>query len=164
MEKIIRSILSNKAPGYDIVTASVLRDSLPATISIITNPINNPYYSNTFAKEWKAASDEPSYTRPISLLPVISKVCQRSSHSQFVDYLQSKGIIVNYKAEIGKFTQRYLPYFISPMILRRIWTPKKTLVVILEMFIIKKLGKMGVSVNTLAWFESYLSQLHRPFH
>ena len=95
--KIIRSLSSNKAPGLDKVTARVLKDSLPTTLSAITNPVNTSFSSNTFARAWKLAeviplvksgdADEPSSTRPISLLPIMSKVCERAAHSQFANFL-----------------------------------------------------------------------------
>ncbi|XP_044179151.1 uncharacterized protein LOC122960766 [Acropora millepora] len=93
--KIIRSLPSNKAPGLDKVTARVLKDSLPTTLSAIRNPVNTSFSSNTFARAWKLAeviplvksgdAEEPSNTRPISLLPIMSKVCERAAHSQFTN-------------------------------------------------------------------------------
>ena len=101
--KIIRSLPSNKTPGLDKVTARVLKDSLPMTLSAITNLVNTSFSSSTFAQVWKSAevipilksgdSDEPSNTRPISLLPIMSKVCERSAHSQFVKFLDQHGKI-----------------------------------------------------------------------
>ena len=89
--------LKMKAPGLDKVTARVLKDSLPTTLSAITNPVNTSFSSNTFARAWKLAeviplvksgdADEPSNTRPISLLPIMSKVCERAVYSQFVNFL-----------------------------------------------------------------------------
>ena len=40
VSKIIKNLPSNKAPGYDKVTARVLKDSSPVTVPIITNLIN----------------------------------------------------------------------------------------------------------------------------
>ena len=101
--KIVNSLPSNKALGYDQVRTKVLKDSLPATLPTITNLINNSFSSNTFAQAWRSAEvnpilksdnhEDPANTRPISLLPVMSKVCERSAHSQFVDFLDSNDII-----------------------------------------------------------------------
>ena len=101
--KIIRSLPSNKAAGPDKVTAEVLKDSLPITIAEITNLVNSSFSSNKFAQVWKLAEVipilksgdpvKPSNTRPICLLPVLSKVCERAAHSQFVDFLDQNGKI-----------------------------------------------------------------------
>ena len=37
--------------------------------------------------------EDPANTRPVSLLPIVSKVCERSTVSQFRDFLDSNGII-----------------------------------------------------------------------
>ena len=101
--KIIRSLPSNKAPGLDKVTARVLKDSLPTTLSAITNPVNTSFSSNTFAGAWKLAkviplvtsgdADEPSNKSPISLLPIMSKVCERAAHLQFANFLDQNETI-----------------------------------------------------------------------
>ena len=81
---------SNKAPGFDRVLARILRASLPATLQIITSP---------FARVWKVAvvtcvlkdgiAGDPCNNRPISLLPVLSKVNERLAHKQFVTFLDN---------------------------------------------------------------------------
>ena len=40
-----------------------------------------------------ADSEEPANTRPISLLPILSKVCERAAHSQFTNFLDSNNVI-----------------------------------------------------------------------
>ena len=59
IERIVKSLPSNKAPGHDKITARVLKDSLPVTISVITNLINRSFSSNTFAEVWKSAEVIP---------------------------------------------------------------------------------------------------------
>ena len=76
--KIIRSLPSNKAPGPDKVTARILKDSLPITLAKIAEVI--PILKS-------GDPDKPSNTRPISLLPIMSKVCVRVARSQFVNFL-----------------------------------------------------------------------------
>ena len=103
VSKIIKNLPSNKTPGYDKVTARVLKASSPVTVPIITNLINGSFSDNTFPNAWKMAEvvpiqksgdyEDPANTRPVSLLPIVSKVCQRSALSQFRDFLDSNGTI-----------------------------------------------------------------------
>ena len=98
--KITRSLQSNKAPGPDKVTTRILKDTLPITLAKITNLVNTSFSLNTFAQVWKLAEvipilksgdpDEPSNTRPISLPPIMSKVCVKAARSQFVDFQTKK--------------------------------------------------------------------------
>ena len=94
---VILNLPSNKAPGFDKVSARILQDSLPATLQIITSMMNNSFKSNTFARVWKFAevtcvpkdgdAGNPCNNRPISLLPVLSKVNERLAQRQFVTFL-----------------------------------------------------------------------------
>ena len=103
VSKIIKNLPSNKAPGYDKVTARVLKASSPVTVPIITNLINGLFSHNTFPNAWKMAEvipiqksgdyEDPANTRPVSLLPIVCKVYERSALSQFRDFLDSNGII-----------------------------------------------------------------------
>ena len=103
--KIIRSLPSNKAAGRDKVTAGILKDSLLITIVEITNLVITSFSSNKFAQVWKLAEVipilksgdpvKPSNTRPMCLLPILSKVCERAAHSQFVDFLDQMKKIQN---------------------------------------------------------------------
>ena len=103
MHKIIKSLPSNKAPGCDKVNIKVLKDSSPVIAPIITSLISNSFTLSTFPLPWKKAeivpilksgdSEEPANTRPISLLPILSKVCERAAHSQFTNFLDSNNVI-----------------------------------------------------------------------
>ena len=96
---VILNLRSNKAPGFDKIHARILKDSLPATFHIITSLINISFKSNTFARVWKIAevtcvpkdgdAGNPCNNRPISLLPVLSKVNERLVHRQFVTFLDN---------------------------------------------------------------------------
>ena len=100
VESIVKSMASNKAPGIDKVPIRVIKDCLPAILPSITSIINATFESAIFPNMWKIAvvtptpkegDDEvPNNNRPISLLPVLSKVCERVAHNQFSSYLLSR--------------------------------------------------------------------------
>ena len=112
IEKIVKHIPSNKAPGQDKVSARVLKDSLAATRAVITNLIYSSFASNCFAQAWKFAvvipnlksgdPDEPENTHPIALLPIMSKVCERAAHT-FLDFLDKNSKITGLQSGNRKF-------------------------------------------------------------
>ena len=66
--KIIMSFSSNKAPGLDKITMSVIKDSLPCTLPLQTSNNN----------------------RPLLLLPVASRVCEWVALNQLTTYMTNK--------------------------------------------------------------------------
>ena len=49
VEKVIRRLPSNKAPGMDKISSRILKDCLPCTLTTITQTVNNSFFINTFA-------------------------------------------------------------------------------------------------------------------
>ena len=88
---------SDKAPGIDKISIRVIKHSLPAILPSVTSIINESLASNTFPIEWKTAEvipvlkegdhEKPNNYRPISLLPVLSKLCERIALNQLMPYL-----------------------------------------------------------------------------
>ena len=115
VECLVKSFPSKKAPGHDKVSARVLKDSLPATLPSITKIMNNSFYTGTFVRTLKIAevtpipksssssSEDPCNNRPISLLPIRSKVSERLAHGQFVDYLTSNKKLAKTQSGNRKF-------------------------------------------------------------
>ena len=72
------------------VQTRALKDSLLITISFISSIVNASLLSSTFPEVWKTAEitatpkqgnhELPNDNRPISLLPALSKVCERVAY------------------------------------------------------------------------------------
>ena len=100
VERVISAMSTNKPPGIDKVPIRVIKDSLPAIPPSITSIINATFQLSTFPSCWKIAEVTPilkngdheitNNNRSISLLPVLSKVCERAAHDQLVFYLSTK--------------------------------------------------------------------------
>ena len=179
VHKIIKSLPSNKAPGCDKVNAKILKDSSPVIAPIITSLIYNSFTLSTFPLPWKKAeivpilksgdSEEPANTRPISLLFILSKVCERAAHSQFTNFLDSNNVIHHLQSGNRKLhsTESALLHFTDEL-LNNMDQKKISVVVLLDMskafdsirhdLMLRKLRKSGVFESACAWFESYLSQ------
>ena len=102
VKSVIKSLAANKAPGYDKISARVLKDSCESIAPVISKLVNNSFKMAPFPKAWKIAevipvtkegnSKEPANNRPISLLPILSKVSERLAHKQFVGFLSTHGL------------------------------------------------------------------------
>ena len=154
-------------------------NSSPITVPIITSLINSSFSSNIFPQPWKIAevvpihksgdSEDPANTRPVSLLPIVSKVCERSAHSQFTTFLNSNDIVHNLQSGNRKFhsTESALLHYTDEL-LKNMDDKKISVIVLLDMskafdsirhdLMLCKLHKLGVSDTACAWFKSYLSQ------
>ena len=177
VEHVVKNIPPNKAPGIDKVSARVLKDSLPVTLPSITRIMNNSFCSNTFAKSWKTAEavpvpksgdpENPCNNRPISLLPILSKVMERLAHGQFVEYLTTNCKLAKTQSGNRKFhsTETALLH-VTDEWLKAMDDKKVSVVVLLDMskafdsirhdILMQKLQKLGVAAPTLNWFKSYL--------
>ena len=114
-------------------------------------------------------SEEPANTRPISLLPILSKMCERAAHSQLVNFLDSSNKIHQMQSGNRKFhsTESSLLYFTDEL-LNNMDHGKMSVIVLLDMskafdsirhdLMLRKLRNTGVSELACAWFESYLSR------
>ena len=94
---MIISMPSNKTPGPDKVSMSVLKDRLPVVLGPITNIVNCSFATSTFPDDWKIAEVIPllkdrdhevaSNNRPLPHLNAVSKICERAALNQFNSYL-----------------------------------------------------------------------------
>ncbi|GFT71621.1 RNA-directed DNA polymerase from mobile element jockey [Trichonephila clavipes] len=95
-----------RAPGREGITNKILRNLTLPVIFQITNIISNIFITGHFPESWKHASVIPilkpgkprgaadSY-RPISLLPVLSKLAERLILSRLNDYLNTNKILIS---------------------------------------------------------------------
>lgn len=98
----LNSIKSN-ASGSDGLSLCMLHLCSPYIVDYLTNIINSCLISSTFPSQWKAAIVNPvakieeptSYKdiRPISLLPIMSKVFEKIVYDQLLKYLEANNIL-----------------------------------------------------------------------
>ena len=95
------SFSSNKAPGHDKITMSVIKDSLPCILPVLTDIVNWFLLSSVFPSHLNISAVTPllkegdhqiaNNNHPVSLLPVASKVCKRVALNQLTTYMTKRG-------------------------------------------------------------------------
>lgn len=88
VQKIINELNPHKAPGYDLITGKILQQLPKKGVRFLTILFNAVLRIGTFPSQWKVATiimilkpgKQPNIVdsyRPISLLPILSKVFER---------------------------------------------------------------------------------------
>ena len=179
IKQIVSSMPTNKSPGIDQISMRVIKDSLPAILPTITSIINTSLVSGIFPRDWKMAVIKPipknadheqaNNNRPISLLPILSKVCERTVHNQLIPYLDTKQRLSSQQSGNRRFHSTETSLIeTTDSILNAIDEKELTAVVLLDMskafdsidheILLLKLQDVGLSPATVNWFSSYLSE------
>ena len=112
IKRIVKSFQSNKAPGYDKVPMAVIKDALPCILSALTDTVNHSL--SYFVASSKISEVVPlpkdgdlelaNNNRPVSLLPAMSKLCERVALNQLIAYMKSRKRLTEHQS--GNKAQR----------------------------------------------------------
>jgi hypothetical protein len=101
--KAIASLPNNSSTGNDNISAKMLKYSGPYISHILVDIFNSSINSGIFPHSWKQAIVVPVHKkgnyfdianyRPIALLPLLSKVFEKTINLQLCDYLSSSAIL-----------------------------------------------------------------------
>ena len=108
----LSKIKSTKATGLDSIPAKLLKDAAPIIAKPIAHLINRTILTGKIPSQWKEAkvipifkagqrSDEYNY-RPISVLPVASKIMERAVQVQLLKFLTDLNILSIYQSGFRK--------------------------------------------------------------
>ena len=155
----------------------VIKDSLPVISSTITSLINCSFTTNTFPDDWKIAEVIPipklgdkeiaCNNRRISLLPAMSKICERLAHDQYNDFLCSEGKLSAHQNGNRKLDSTETALLKVTDILPKAMDEKLVTIMVLIDFskafdsinhdiLLNKLWNIGMAPCALEWFSSYL--------
>ena len=168
----------NKAAGLDNLPTSVLKDTLPLIVKPLCHVLNLSLAQGKIPEAWKLARVSPIFKggdvtdplnyRPISVLPVMSKVLERLVFNQLYKYLNDNNLLTD--SQFGfrpKFSTLLALITITENIRKALdegltvgfvtLDLKKAFDLIPHEVIIEKLRKYGVDSESLAWFKDYLT-------
>ena len=101
--KLISKLSGSKATGIDKISANVLLAAAPAITQSLTKIFNMSIVSEQFLTEWKTARIIPVFKkgrrfmldnyRPISILPVVSKLMEKILYDQMLDHLVKENLL-----------------------------------------------------------------------
>ncbi len=180
VKQIIIKMPLGKAPGSDKIPLRVIKDCLSAILTPLTSIINASFTSQVYPSRWKKAEVVPipkandsnhqqaENNRPISLLPILSKVCEKVVLNQFMPYLLLHNrLTANQSGNKQWHSTETTLIKTTDVILKAMDNRQLTAVVLLDMskafdsldhgILISKLEDIGASSTALKWFTSYVT-------
>ena len=177
-QKFIDNLSSSKASGADEISVKVLKLVSPVFLQPLTRLINLSIQSGCFPTKWKMARVTPLFKdgardcrdsyKPVSVLSILSKVCEKHVAASFMDYLVKTGLLYELQSAFraGHSTESALTS-LTDQILFNLDEDKlsgmvfvdfrKAFDVVDHQLLLTKLRLYRVSDPSLSWFESYLS-------
>ena len=173
----LRGLKAGKAVGLDNIPARLLIDSVEIIAKPLSVIFNASLQSGQVPAEFKAARVVPLFKkgkaedmdnyRPISILPILSKVLERVVHQQVYHYLQSNKILNPFQCGFRKcHSAEFAALSFADTIRRNIDQGQLTRAVFIDLrkafdtvnheLLLHKLSNLGVIDDELAWFENYL--------
>ena len=178
IHKMLEKTNVNKAPGIDKLTGIFIKDSAELLATPLTQVINLSISTSTFPDPCKivklralfkkgSKTTDPKHYRPISLLPLLSKIFEKVVHLQTEIFLNTNNIL--YKNQSGfralHSTESCLTH-LSDRILEGCDNGCHTGMILIDLqklfdtinheLLLGKLGLMNFSSETISLFRSYL--------
>jgi retron-type reverse transcriptase len=167
-----------KSPEIDGINGIFIKDGASILKRPISNLCNLSIKLATVPNECKVAKLKPLFKkgkktdpknyRPISLLPLVSKIFEKIVHDQTQKYLKDNQILYKYQSGFrsGHSTDTCLAY-LNNFILRGFDQGLVTGMILIDLqkafdtidhkILLDKLSVMGFSNSAIKWFKSYLS-------
>ena len=177
--KLLTNIDPSKAVGLDNLGGRFLKDGATELSRPVTQLINLSITSSVFPDECKIAKLKPLYKkgsalepknyRPISLLPLLSKLFEKIIHIQTQDYLNANNILYKYQSGFRtKHSTDTCLSLLNDKILSGIDNAMLTGMILIDLqkafdtidheIFFSKMVHLGFSEATISWYKSYLTR------
>ena len=175
---ILKATQVSKAAGIDNLSGRFLKDGAKVLSTPISDLCNLSITSERFRDPGNIAKLKPLYKkgfatepcdyRPISLLPLISKVIEEVIHNQTSTFLNSKNLLYTYQYGFRKkHSTDFCLSYLNDKILKGFDKGMMTGMILIDLqkafdtidhdVILQKLYAIGFSRCAVNWFKSYLS-------
>ena len=177
VERQLRSLKRNKSVAFDSLPSGLIKDARSVIALPLTYLINLSLETGIFPAEWKIAKIIPihksgSYScfdnyRPISILPVFSKVFEKLVHRQLLKFLEDNILIST--CQFGfrlKMSTEYAAILLLDNIRKSVDEGNLVGAVFIDLSkafdtisyskLLQKLCLHGIEGQELEWFKDYL--------
>ena len=130
--KIIRTLDVNKAHGHDNISVRMIKLCINSVAHPLTLIFQNSMAAGTFPTQWKRANIVPihkkndkqivSNYRPVSLLPICSKIFEKLVFNELFKFWGTKTCYLNINRVFARVIHVFINYLQSLMISFQVWT------------------------------------------
>ena len=178
MRKYLINLSPNKASGIDNLSGKFLKDGADVLALPISQLCNLSISLSTFPQHCKIVKLKPQYKkgsrsepknfRPISLLPLLSKLIEKTIHDQVQNYCNENNIFFSFQSGFrGKHSTDTCLTYLHDKILKGFDEGLLTGMIAIDLqkafdtidheILLSKMPLLGFSNDTIEWFRSYLS-------
>ena len=178
VEKLTKSIDIYKSSGIHNIGSELVRDAFLVLNVELTHLLNESLSQEIFPLKWAVGNVtpipkdgdllDPGNWRPITVLPIPSKIIERAVHYQLVNYFEENNYFHNRQ---HGFRKKHSTITAVHRVLRHIYDAydlgqstscifvdyKKAFETLDHEILLQKLRKYGLTTHSLAWMNSYLA-------
>ena len=169
---------NNKATGIDNISSRIVKVSAPVITKQLTDICNHSIRNSSFPAIWKKArvtplhkrnaTDNPENYRPISILPLLSKIIEKHVYNSLYEFLlvnnilspRQSGFCTKHSCEtaLTEMTDDWLSAMYNNEYCRVLFLDLcKASDLVDHTILLKKLELYQLGEQSLLWYQSYLS-------